>query len=338
MRFSASPVDLLEAAYRLDGSDAEWLQALVEAGTKIFAHEGLGGGGACLVGRIDPETGARGIDHYLCSAGVGTCNAVEKTLELQLTLPVALQQQLFFSRDVGLTASEAIGVGEALHTLPFWKAIWDPCVHDALGFVGQDGVLGAVNIGIGLRETQTVNGAARTLLKRVAMHIGTAYRVRSATRGKRSAATDNADAIFTHAGRCVHTRAPSRERSLAAGIQRRARARTMRDQPESALDVWRGLVDGKWSLVDYVDTDGKALVLAVRNDPARDISSSLTDGQRAVVALASLGHGNKQIAYALGMSVGAVTMHLARARAATKLKSRAALIRAFKQSLASSAA
>jgi len=72
----------------------------------------------------------------------------------------------------------------------------------------------------------------------------------------------------------------------------------------------------------------------VRNEPARDVASTLTDRQRAAVALAALGYGNKQIAYALGLTATAVAMLLARARVATGIRTRAELVRAFKQSLA----
>jgi DNA-binding CsgD family transcriptional regulator len=97
------------------------------------------------------------------------------------------------------------------------------------------------------------------------------------------------------------------------------------------LEVWQGLQDGHWSLVDYVDSDGKVFVLAVRNEPARDVASALTERQRAAVALAALGHGNKQVAYALGVTVAAVAMLLARARAATGTRTRVELVRAFKR-------
>jgi DNA-binding NarL/FixJ family response regulator len=85
--------------------------------------------------------------------------------------------------------------------------------------------------------------------------------------------------------------------------------------------------------VDHVDTDGKTFVLTVRNEPARDVASTLTTRQRAVVALAALGYGNKPIAYALGLTPAAVAMSLARARAASGLGTRAELVRAFTRDL-----
>jgi DNA-binding CsgD family transcriptional regulator len=99
----------------------------------------------------------------------------------------------------------------------------------------------------------------------------------------------------------------------------------------TALEVWHGLRDGRWSLIDYVDAGGRAYLLAVRNARAPEAALTLTERQRAALALAAIGHGNKQIAYALGLTAAAVAMLLARARAATGLRSRAALVCAFKR-------
>jgi len=73
-------------------------------------------------------------------------------------------------------------------------------------------------------------------------------------------------------------------------------------------------------------------VLAVRNEPGREVVCALTDRQRGAVSLASLGYGNKQIAYALGLSVSAVGMLITRARLATGNRTRAELVRTFKRS------
>jgi DNA-binding CsgD family transcriptional regulator len=107
--------------------------------------------------------------------------------------------------------------------------------------------------------------------------------------------------------------------------------------PERALEVWHGLREGRWSLVDYVDAAGQAFVLAVRNELGGEFGATLTDRQRAAIALAALGQGNKEIACSLGLTEAAVAMLLARARAATGLRTRAALVCAFKRDAGSRA-
>ena len=74
-------------------------------------------------------------------------------------------------------------------------------------------------------------------------------------------------------------------------------------------------------------------MLAVENAPSPDIVGVLTERQRAVLSLAALGYGNKQIAYALGVTQAAVAMSLRRARLAAGFNTRAQLVRSFKFSL-----
>jgi hypothetical protein len=81
-----------------------------------------------------------------------------------------------------------------------------------------------------------------------------------------------------------------------------------------AVEIWRGLVAGLWSLVDHIDTDGRRYLVAHRNDPTTPDPRALTERERQVVAYADLGQSNKLIAYQLGLSVSTVGVLLARAR------------------------
>src|SRR5512143_2854719 len=75
-----------------------------------------------------------------------------------------------------------------------------------------------------------------------------------------------------------------------------ARRRVVRADPDEALQLWRGLVDGTWSLVDHHDTDGKRYLLARRNQPGVREPTALTQNERSVLAFAAMGHQNKYIA------------------------------------------
>jgi DNA-binding NarL/FixJ family response regulator len=79
--------------------------------------------------------------------------------------------------------------------------------------------------------------------------------------------------------------------------------------------VWRGLVAGRWSLVEQVDTDGRRYLIAHRNDPTTPDLRALTSRERQVVGYADLGHSNKLIAYELGLSPSTVGVQLKRGRA-----------------------
>ena len=120
-------------------------------------------------------------------------------------------------------------------------------------------------------------------------------------------------------------------RSLADAVRRmdRARGALRRADPEEALGLWRGLVDGTWSLVDHCDSDGKRYVLARRNEPGVRDPKALTQRERSVAAFAAMGHQDKFIGYLLGISAGTVSEHLQSARRKLGLTSRAELIRRF---------
>jgi DNA-binding CsgD family transcriptional regulator len=97
-------------------------------------------------------------------------------------------------------------------------------------------------------------------------------------------------------------------------------------------EIWKGLVAGRWSLVDHVDTDGKRFLLAMKNTPNVDKRADLTPRERRVSSLAAMGHRDKEIAYMLGLSPASITASLHRARAKLGAKTRADLARIWRQS------
>jgi DNA-binding NarL/FixJ family response regulator len=86
-----------------------------------------------------------------------------------------------------------------------------------------------------------------------------------------------------------------------------ARALAGRSEPDIALDNWEALVEGRWSLVDRFDNDGKRYVIAVINDPAHPDPRGLTSRERQVAELVGLARSTKQISYSLGITNSAVT-------------------------------
>jgi DNA-binding CsgD family transcriptional regulator len=334
------PLDLLEAAYRLDGTDGEWMRGLVEKMDETFSGDGLGAGGLFAAGRIDGGGRTVLADvqlRYVVDRGGDRGSDVLAAMRAYpARLPADIQERTFFSSVTASTASIVTGLGMTLNDNPIWR-------HSGLKFLGakdalfltcHDGPLGSVVLFDALRDLATLESRALHVWQRIATHVGAAFRLR---RG-RDATPERAAAVLSAGGRIRHLAPGTSGPAIADGFARRRHARKRGIPPESALEVWQGLHDCRWSLIDYIDTDDSAFVLAVRNEPAREVASTLTARQRAAVALAALGYGNKQIAYALGLTVTAVAMLLARARAATGLRTRAELVRGFKRSLARQAA
>ena len=106
----------------------------------------------------------------------------------------------------------------------------------------------------------------------------------------------------------------------------RARRRSTRADAETALGLWRALVDGRWSLLERFESGGRRILVARRNDPASRPSHSLSELERKTVALLAVGHSQKLCAYELGRAES--TIHEVAAAAMTKMGigSRAALV------------
>jgi DNA-binding CsgD family transcriptional regulator len=177
---------------------------------------------------------------------------------------------------------------------------------------------------VGLPTKDLVRGhrSSSVLWARVSAHIATGLRLRRKLAAMQTPAESvaAADAILTPGGHVEHalgsaTSQTARD-SLKAGARaiERARGPLRRRDPSEAIEVWRGLVSGLWSLVDHFDTDGRRYLVAHRNDATTVDPRALTERERQVVAYADLGQSNKLIAYQLGLSASTVAVHLGRAR------------------------
>src|SRR5690606_32615004 len=96
--------------------------------------------------------------------------------------------------------------------------------------------------------------------------------------------------------------------------------------PAAGLAFWRAMVDGRWTLVERFDTDGKRLLLARKNAPAAVVHHALSAKERAIVERASLGGSLSHTAYELGLSGSTVSDALARAMKKLGVRTRAELV------------
>jgi DNA-binding CsgD family transcriptional regulator len=104
-----------------------------------------------------------------------------------------------------------------------------------------------------------------------------------------------------------------------------------RSQPEEAVAIWRALADGRWSLVDHFDHDGRRYLIARPNELETRAWATLTERERIAVAFAAMGHTNKLIAYDMGLAPSTVAMQLSRAARKIGVRSRVELIAAYKR-------
>jgi DNA-binding CsgD family transcriptional regulator len=206
-------------------------------------------------------------------------------------------------------------------------------VREAVGIVAREPDGSAVTLTVPFTEPRRLPPRTLHQLGRVAAHLSTALRLRRRVAGDATPDSDDVDAILDPAGRVQHAaRAAEQDaavrESLAAAVRRveRARGKLRRVDEGEAIELWRALVDGRWSLVDHVEKDGRRLVLARRNEPGARDPKALSPRERDVLAYAALGHSNKHIAYLLGLAPATVASHLASGTAKLGLRSRREVI------------
>jgi DNA-binding CsgD family transcriptional regulator len=168
-----------------------------------------------------------------------------------------------------------------------------------------------------------------------AAHLVAAFRIRRQLGTDPGAVVDPnrlvPQAVLRPDGKLEHAEGCARSAPMRAALARataavdRARGPLRHRDPDEALEIWRALVAGEWSLVEHFDSDGRRFLIAHRNATAGRDARGLTKREQQVLAHADLGHSNKMIAYELGLSTSTVAGHLSRAREKLKLASATAL-------------
>jgi DNA-binding CsgD family transcriptional regulator len=180
---------------------------------------------------------------------------------------------------------------------------------------------------------EDVSVPPRTLrqLTRATAHLCSAMRLRrraSAGGAAPDALPTDVEAVLDPSGKVRHAQGGAEGRGARASlteIVRRvehARGRLRHTDPEEALAIWQALFDGRWSVVERTESDGRRLLLARRNPPGVLDPKALTQGERDALACAARGHSNKYIGYLLGVATSTVSSRLESAQRKLGLTSR----------------
>lgn len=97
-----------------------------------------------------------------------------------------------------------------------------------------------------------------------------------------------------------------------------------------AETVWKGVLDGTWSVLDQHDHDSRRYVVVVRSPGGSRDPRALSHREAQVAALAAEGHSDKWIGHVLGITRSTVASQLASALHKLDLPSRAWLARLFR--------
>jgi DNA-binding CsgD family transcriptional regulator len=208
--------------------------------------------------------------------------------------------------------------------------------HDVLTLIAADPTPEGCVVMLPVHQSVALTPSTRARWQRVAAHVSMGFRLRRKIEGMLSqSAADAGEAILSPAGRLEHATGAARETSVRQAFRaavlrlERARGSLRRRDPDEAIELWRGLVCGRWSLVDRFERDGRRYLVAHRNDPEVADPRTLTPRERQIVGYAALGQSNKLIAYELGLSPSTVGVVLAGAAKKLRVTSRADLVAMF---------
>src|SRR5262249_44262525 len=138
----------------------------------------------------------------------------------------------------------------------------------------------------------------RASLMRITAHVGAALRLRSRqSMLRRPCAVVAPDGCVRHAE--GELRAASARDALTQAVRamERARGAMRRTRPDDALEAWRALVAGRWSVVEWIDVDGRRYLVAHENRLALPDPRALGEREREVAEYLVHGRSGSEIAY-----------------------------------------
>jgi DNA-binding CsgD family transcriptional regulator len=327
-----SLIDVVEVAYDVDAKEESWLKCLARTGEPLF-DEGLGMFAFTYDATVPERMTMGGFVHTRKGAPFDPSTALAG---IHANGPQYIRDTFRSLAAEGVRSTPGF-TGSLAERMFDANGTGDLLVINGVDPSGRGICMGAFTaVRVRLSSVQ------RASYGRLASHLANAYRLRRrlAAEGVARRAPWGADAVLSPRGRVEHVESADarlqRSRSAlhaAAVAVDRARGRLRNIDAESALGQWSGLVDGRWSLVDKFDSDGRRYVLARRNEPNVSGLQLLTERERAVAAYAALGRTNKLIAYDLGIAHSTVRVLLSRAFGKLGVRTREGLVELVQRSL-----
>lgn len=315
---SSAFIDFTEAAYDLDSSYDRWLPQLIRAGAP-FLDRGLGVLAITCV--RPPRPGPLVVDQlHVASGPDDLVERVESFLRqsgTDLLWPISRP-------GMPKTLSE---VTRKYNPATFSAIMrYFDFAEDALGISAFDPNGRGVFLITALPKRTTLTLRRRERWQMLAAHFGAGYRLRRALRELGSRSPDQAMlpfgaevAIDATSFRITEATGQAKTKTAVAALREaavrvdRSRGRLREDDPEEALVLWRALVRGRWSTVDWFDSDGRRFMLGIPNTPGISDPRGLTERETQVVEYAMTGLTNKMIGYNLGLSKARVSALMASA-------------------------
>jgi DNA-binding CsgD family transcriptional regulator len=303
---SGNAARLLDAIHRIDLGTADWLGEVCGALRPLvpWAAGLVGGTGISTVGRTGFEIRCVvGDADVVAQARRTSHNAREGSSELM---------KIGAGRVYTLSDSHAAS----------WRTAVDALLdaserHDALMVTGVDidgprlEYVGFTALSV---DRIALSDDDRDDWNAGAAHLAAAWRLRRRLSDGDAAAP--CEAVLTPSGGCSHAEGVARDSEARDALSRavraleRARTRERRTDDQALLEAWQALYEGRWTLVEEIDTDGRRSILARVNEARRASRAELSPREQEIAHLLSVGIAQKAIAYELGIPTSTVAYHV----------------------------
>jgi DNA-binding CsgD family transcriptional regulator len=336
-------LDIVEAAYQCSDRDEQWLSAV------IGLSQGALDRGYGLVGHLYNFSSSDARQTLETSALIGSHGVDLLSIwhRILRELPdhlVARATRYFCTSSPLFTARRAMQI-----EYPDAEELFD-CylgrlgVADSLTLNAHATAREGLMIQIPSRDIVSLDPATRRRWSMIAAHLASGLRLRRALHAAAAAdsVADPIEAVLSPDGRVQDASGPAKTRQARENLRcfvirlDRARAQAARsggDEADKTLSLWTGLVDGRWSVVDRFESDGRRYLVAYRNDCSLPDPRALNPREAQVCRLLSYGHANKYIAYELGLSTSTVATHISSSRQKLRASSRVELIQILQAAL-----
>jgi DNA-binding NarL/FixJ family response regulator len=327
---SSTLIELIEAAYDLEMENGAWIPNLLQVGLPIL-DRGLGVAAAAYT--RDPS--APDFTMHQKFAVSGPPDLLARIDRVASEWPREVYRELLRP---GLVSTLSELAADHPEILEAYERHVEGC-RDVFGMTAVDpNGLGILLMAL-LPEVTTLKGRERELWKMVGAHVAAGHRLRRAmvTANSITGLPRDAEAVIDPrqfqltdvAGPAQNKEAANALREAAVRIDR-ARGETRKSDPVGAIEMWKALTEGRWSLVDWFDSDGRRFVLALPNAPEATDPRGLSKRESLVATYAMHGDSVKLIGYRLGMSRTSVSSSLKRAMRKLGVRTRAQLIERFR--------
>jgi len=315
---------VLDAAYDLDSHPKPWLGGLLESGEEAL-NQGLGCAAVSVAGRT--RSGEPLVSRVI------THGDASESLALRLA-------RAALSVHVDRALRESNGSASAVRTLSSVKPRVPELHHalrrrlgceDVLCLVAVDSELHGVLLLTPTRKRIKLSAKAHQRWRTLASHIGAADRLRRALGRSNQerlipitllprelrADTPSDPAIAAPVGPSI------RDAAVQVDSEKRRGAEGQTDQ---TLEVLRGLVAGRLSMIDWFVRNGRCFTLARNCDPSLGDPRALTAQEQEVVLRTARGEARKIVAYHIGVSRSQVSRVLGSAMRKLGVKSQTELV------------